>query len=162
MTVAELMHHELRAEAAMTRRLLAKIPDAKLDWKPTEGLQTIGWNARHLAEMASWLPAIVGLSELDMAPADGPAYTPPALPTVADILHEFDKNLADSLTALQGVPDAVMADPWTLKMGGQTIFTMPKGDCIRKWVFSHTAHHRGILSVYLRLAGVPHPSLYEE
>ncbi len=63
---------------------------------------------------------------------------------------------------MKGVPDSVMDEPWSLKMGGQVLFTMAKGECLRKWVFSHTAHHRGILTVYLRLAGVQFPSVYEE
>jgi uncharacterized damage-inducible protein DinB len=80
---------------------------------------------------------------------------------VAQLLKHFDANVAGSLAALRGVPDAVMAEPWTMKMGGHVIFTLPKGECLRKWIFSHTAHHRGILSAYLRMAGVPHDSIYE-
>ncbi len=74
----------------------------------------------------------------------------------------FDVNGKNALAALQGVPDSLMDEPWSLKMGGQIIFTMKKGDCLRKWVLSHSAHHRGILSVYLRMAGVQLLSIYEE
>jgi uncharacterized damage-inducible protein DinB len=74
----------------------------------------------------------------------------------------FDDHCNKALRALQGVPDSVMDELWSLKMGGQILFTMQKGDCLRKWVFSHTAHHRGILSVYLRMAGVQVRSVYEE
>jgi uncharacterized damage-inducible protein DinB len=161
MTIAELMAPELKAEAALTRGLLEKVPDDKLGWRPMEGLQTIGWNAVHLAEIAGWVPMILGVSELDIAPVGGPPYTPPTASDVKDVLRQFDDNLAKSLAAFRGVPDSVMDEPWTMKMGGQTIFTMKKGDCVRKWIFTHTAHHRGILSAYLRLAGVPHTSIYE-
>lgn len=162
MLISELMVPELTAEMAMTRKLLARIPPDKLDWKPAEGVHTIGWNAAHLAEIPGWLPGIVGQSEIDMAPVGGEPYVAPVATDVKTLLKTFDDNVAKALAALQGAPDAVMAEPWTLKMGGQVIFTMPKGDCLRKWVFSHTAHHRGILSAYLRLAGVSFPSIYEE
>lgn len=73
-----------------------------------------------------------------------------------------DLAMESAMTRLNGVPDSVMDESWSLKMGGHVLFTMKKGDCLRKWVFSHSAHHRGILSVYLRMAGVPITSVYEE
>lgn len=161
MLISELMRTELAREMAVTRKLLAMVPDDKTDWSPGSGLQTIGWNASHLAEIAGWLPGILSEPELDIAPPGSEALPPPAKKTVAELLTHFDANVAGTLAALKGVPDAVMAEPWTMKAGGQLLFTMTKGDCLRKWVFSHTAHHRGILSAYLRMAGVPHDSLYE-
>lgn len=161
MQISELMAPELAREMAVTRKLLARVPDDKADWSPGAGLQTIGWNASHLAEIAGWLPGILQASELDIAPVDCEPAPTPAKKTVAELLTHFDANAAASVAALTGVPDAVMAEPWTMKMGGHVIFTLPKGDCLRKWIFSHTAHHRGILSAYLRLAGVPHDSVYE-
>lgn len=163
MLISELMIPELGAEMAMTRKLLAKIPSEKLAWKPAEGgLQTIGWNANHLAEIAGWMPVIVGQDELDIAPVGGPQYTPPSASTTEEILATFDANLAKSLASLKGVPDSVMDETWTMKAAGQTILSMKKGDCIRKWIFSHASHHRGIVSAYLRMAGVPHTSIFEE
>lgn len=160
MTIAEQMAAELAREAAVTRGLLARVPDDKRDWSPGAGLHTVGWNADHLAEIVGWVPGIVGASELDIAPPDAPPPPPP--PAGADaLLARFDAGLAASLAALRGVPDAVMDEPWTMKMGGHVLFTVPKGECLRTWVFSHTAHHRGILSAYLRLAGVPHASVFE-
>lgn len=161
MTIAERMAPELTAEAAMTRKLLEKIPDDKLNWRPMDGLQTIGWNALHLAEIVGGVPMTLNVSEFDIAPVGGPPYTPPTANDTKDVLRQFDDNLSKSLAALRGVPDSVMDETWTMKMGGQTILSMKKGDCLRKWVFTHAAHHRGILSAYLRLAGVPHPSIYE-
>ncbi|HEX8916208.1 MAG TPA: DinB family protein [Humisphaera sp.] len=163
MQISELMIPEFEREAAMTRSLLARVPSDKLAWTPGSGLKSIGWNAQHLAEIVGWAPMIVGQDELDLAPPGGPAYTPPPPATdVGQILKVFDENLPKSVAALRGVPDAVMDQPWTMKMGGHTIFTMKKGDCLRKWMFAHAAHHRGILSVYLRMAGVKIGSIYEE
>ncbi len=86
----------------------------------------------------------------------------PEVTEVTELLKAFDANVASALGSLQGVADSVMDETWSLKMGGQVLFTMKKGDCLRKWVFSHSAHHRGILSAYLRIAGVQFPSIYEE
>lgn len=162
MLISELMIQELESEMAMTRRLLARIPDDKLAWKPSESLHTIGWNAAHLAEITGWVAGIVAESEFDIAPVGAAPYVVPDATQMDPLLKRFDESLASALASLRGVPDSVMAESWSLKMGGQEIFTMKKGDCLRKWVFGHTAHHRGILSVYLRMAGVNLPSIYEE
>jgi uncharacterized damage-inducible protein DinB len=164
MLISELMLPELKREAAMTRRLLARVPAGKVDWKPADGLHTIGWNASHLTEIAGWVPMIVGAPGLDLADIDAEqqAASVAAGKDAALLLPRFDANLAKSVAALEGVGDATMDEPWTMKMGGQEIFTMKKGDCLRKWVFAHAAHHRGILSVYLKLAGVKIGSIYEE
>lgn len=161
MRIAELMKPELAAEAVATRKLLALVPDDKLGWSPGAGIRPIDWNAAHLVEIVGWLPGILGQAEWDLAPVGGEPYATPEATSIADLLNTFDANLAAALAALDGVPDEVMAEPWSLKAGGHVLLTMPKGPCLRKWVFSHTAHHRGILSSHLRLAGVPHGSIYE-
>ena len=161
MLISELMVPELTLELAVTRKLLAMVPDDKLEWSPGSGLHTIGWNASHLAEIAGWVPVILQQPELDIAPPGAEALPPPTKKDVAALLKHFDANASGSLTALKGTPDAVMAETWTMKAGGHALFTMTKGDCLRKWVFSHIPHHRGVLSAYLRMAGVPHDSIYE-
>lgn len=162
MLISELMITELASEMAMTRSLLARVTDETLPWQPPAQLQSIGWNATHLVEIVNWVPGIVGQSEWDIAPVDGPAIVPASVTRASQLLELFDTNRQKALEALRGVPDSVMDEPWSLKMGGQILFTMKKGDCLRKWVFSHSAHHRGILSVYLRMAGLQFPSIYEE
>ena len=162
MLISELMAAELPIEASMTRRLLARIPDEKLEWKPPGELHSIGWNANHLVEILGWVPGIVGQSEWDIAPVGEEPYVAPAVKHVNELLDMFDVANRTATDALRGVFDSVMDEPWSLKMGGQILFTMQKGDCIRKWVFSHSAHHRGILSSYLRMAGLQFPSIYEE
>ncbi len=163
MTIAELMIPELKREAETTRRLLARIPADKLGFTPGAGLHTVGWNASHLAEIVGWVSGIVRESGLDLAAVDAEQQAAAArFADLAALLKQFDDNLAQSLVALEGVDDATMDEPWTMRMGAHEIFTMKKGDCLRKWVFTHTAHHRGILSASLRLAGVKHGSIYEE
>ena len=162
MLISELMTAEFPKETAMTRNLLARIPDEKLEWTPPGELHSIAWNASHLVEILGWVPGIVGQSEWDIAPVGEEPYVAPAAKHSSQLLDMFDEASKTAVDALQGIPDSVMDEPWSLKMGGQILFTMNKGDCIRKWVFSHSAHHRGILSTYLRMAGLQFPSIYEE
>lgn len=162
MLISELMATELASEMAMTRSLLARIPDEKLEWKPSAELHSVAWNAIHLVEIVGWVPGILGQSEWDITPSGGEPYMAPTVTQASQLLDMFDRHGKAAIDALQGVPDSVMDEPWSLKMGGQILFTMNKGPCIRKWVFSHSAHHRGILSVYLRMAGLQFPSIYEE
>jgi uncharacterized damage-inducible protein DinB len=162
MLISELMVAELVPEMAMTRGLLAKIPDDKLNWQPPGELHSIHWNACHLVEIIGWTQGIIERSEWDIAPVGGPAYVPPQVDRVSQLVAMLDDQAQKALAVLRGVPDSVMEQPWSLKAGGQILFTMNKGACLRKWVFSHSAHHRGILSAYLRMAGVRFPSIYEE
>ncbi|HRX78147.1 MAG TPA: DinB family protein [Pirellulaceae bacterium] len=162
MLISALMTAELPGELSMTRKLLTRIPDDKLDWKPPGELHSIAWNANHLVEIIGWVPGIVRQNEWDIAPVGGEPYVPPAVTQTSQLLDAFDVHSKTALDVLHGIPDSVMDEPWSLKMGGQTLFTMNKGDCIRKWVFGHSAHHRGILSAYLRMAGLQFPSIYEE
>jgi len=162
MLISELMATELASEMAMTRSLLARIPDEKLEWSPPAGLHSIAWNGSHLAEIIGWVPGIVAQSEWDIAPVGKEPYIAPAVTQVSQLLELFDDNSEKAIQSLHGVPDSVMDESWSLKMGGQALFTMEKGDCLRKWVFGHSAHHRGILSVYLRMAGLEFSSIYEE
>jgi uncharacterized damage-inducible protein DinB len=162
MLISESMAEELAGEAAMTRKLLARIPDERLKWQPADNLHTISWNASHLVEIVGWVPGILSHSEFDIAPVGEQPYVTPEATSTRRLLETFDASLAVALRALPGVADAVMDEPWSLKMGGQVLFTMKKGACLRKWVFSHSAHHRGILTAYLRFAGVQFPSIYEE
>lgn len=160
MTIAQLMLPELKAEAAMTRKLIAKVPNDKLAFTPGHGLHTIAWNVAHLAEIVGWVPWTLDGDGLDLAQFEGQKPVDPT--DIAAVLKTFDENLAKSLTSLEGATDAKMAEPWTMRNGDVVYFTIEKGECLRKWVFTHTAHHRGILSTLLRLADVEHGSIYEE
>jgi uncharacterized damage-inducible protein DinB len=163
MTIAQQMMPELTREAEMTRKLLARIPADKLSFTPGHGLNTVGWIASHLAEIVGWVSGILNAPGLDIGTLDAEASAAAARSTdLAALLKTFDANLAQSLAALNGAGDAKMDEPWTMSMNGQQLFTMKKGDCLRKWVLTHTAHHRGILSALLRIAGVEHGSIYEE
>ena len=164
MTIAQHMKAELKSEAELTRGLIAHIPADKLGFSPGHGMHTIGWNASHLVEAVGWVPGILNSPGMDVAAVDAEqAAASLAISTdVAAMLRMFDENLANSLAALEVASDARMDETWTMSMGTQVLFTMKKGACLHKWVFTHTAHHRGILSTMLRLAGVQHSSIYEQ
>lgn len=162
MIISRLMAEELTGDLEMTRKLIERIPDDLLHWRLNHDLHTIGWNASHLTEIVGWVPGVICQGEFDMAPPGGEQYHTPVIEKTAELLERFDANAKAALAALQGVPDTVMDDLWSLKMADQVLFTMTKGHCLRKWVFSHTAHHRGILSTYMKLAGVKIVSIFEE
>ncbi|MGB9430922.1 MAG: DinB family protein, partial [Candidatus Acidiferrum sp.] len=96
----------------------------------------------------------------DYAPVNGPSYQPPKIDNRLELLAEFDKNVKEARAALAGASDADFLKNWTLKAGGQTIFTMPRVACLRGMVFNHIIHHRAQLTVYYRLLGIPVPGLY--
>ena len=162
MTIAELLLTDLAWELPATRKVIAAAPADKYTWSPAPDLRTILWNVNHLADIAGWTPMILDTTELDLAPVGGPTFTPAALSDPAEVLAKFDANTAATHQALAGVTDEKMAELWSLKAAGQTLLTMNKGDCLRKWITSHMSHHRAILVTYLRLAGIKMGSIFEE
>jgi len=162
MQQAEIMLPEFDREMARTRRTLAAVPADRMEWKAHDSLHTIGWNANHLVDLIGWTPAITEADEFDVAPVDGPPLQPLSNEDPVLLLAEFDKNVAAARGAIAAVSDATLAEPWSLKSGGQVLFTISKGDCVRTWVLNHAVHHRGILSVLLRMSGVAVTPPYDE
>lgn len=152
---------ELNQELATTRKVLSRVPDDKLGWKPHEKSMTLGQLASHLAEMHTWGSVTLTTSELDLAPVDGPKQEPFRGQTTAEILARFDEGSAALQAALaDATDDGAWMSPWSLKMAGQTMFTLPRVAVVRGMICNHIIHHRGQLSVYLRLLDVPVPSMY--
>jgi uncharacterized damage-inducible protein DinB len=160
MSIGQSMLTEFDQEMENTRKTLERVPDEKLGWKPHEKSGTVGWLAGHIATMPGWASMTIDTEELDYAPVDGPAYTPPKLESRQAILAEFDKNVAEAREALETVSDVELMKGWTLLAGGKAIFTMPRVACLRSMVFNHIIHHRAQLTVYYRLLGIPVPGMY--
>ncbi len=158
MTLAESLLPEFDREMRLTRRVLERVPDAQFGWKPHEKSMTLGRLAEHLTEMPWWLTVTIKESSFEASTQRPADYTPPA--TRAAVLAAFDKNVAESRAALAGRGDGELMAPWTLKNHGKEVFTMPKMAVIRGFVLNHMIHHRGQMSVYLRLQNVPVPSVY--
>ena len=118
---------------------------------------TLGRLAGHVAELPSLLGPLLGAEELDFASGQ---YTPFNATSTAEILEKFDKNIAAGVEGLSGLDDARAGDKWRLRSGDHVIFEGPRAAVARGLVFNHIIHHRGQLSVYLRLLDVPLPSIY--
>ena len=160
MPISQSLLPELEMELASTRRCLERVPDAKLTYKPHERSFSAGDLVGHLAQIPEWGVMTFDRDELDIEPVGGPAYRRPPVTSVAAELEEFDKRAASLKEWLAKTGDAAMMKPWTLLKGGKAVMTMPKIAVYRSFVMNHLIHHRGQLSVYLRLMGEKVPSLY--
>jgi len=158
MSIAESLLPEFDREMGITRRLLDRIPDGQFSWKPHDKSMTLGRLAEHLAELPMWAKVAIEQSGIDMGDGRPEGYVPPA--TRAAVLHMFDGNVSAARAALSARSDAELMAPWTLKAQGKELFTMPKATVLRSFVMNHMVHHRGQLSVYLRLQNIPVPSMY--
>jgi uncharacterized damage-inducible protein DinB len=158
MPIAESLLPEFDRETGITRRLLERVPDGQFDWKPHDRSMTLGRLAEHLAELPGWAKVTIVESGIEMTTERPAGYVRPG--TRAAVLAMFDKNVADARATLQGRSDAELLAPWTLKAQGKEVFTMPKAVVLRGFVMNHMIHHRGQMSVYLRLQNVPVPSMY--
>lgn len=156
MRIGESMAAELAHEAQSARETLARVPTDRFDYRPHPKCMTMGALASHIAESMGWAAPTITLPELaldaDMKPFAGA--------TTDEVLAVFDTNLAAALEALRGVPDEALAETWTLKVGGATVLSMPRGAVLRSMVLSHLVHHRAQLGLYLRLNDLPVPSVY--
>ena len=148
---------ELEQEAKVAREVLSRVPADKFDWKPHEKSMSFGKLASHVAEMVSWTGPTLQYPELDFAKME---YKPFEPKTTEDLLEYFDKNLTEAVDVLKNMTDAEFMEPWSLRNGEKIYFTMPKVVAMRSFVMNHIIHHRGQLSVYLRLNDIPVPSIY--
>ena len=148
---------ELEQEAATTRKMLERIPQEKFDYKPHEKSMTMIRLAWHVADMVDWVNEVCAKDELDFAGMD---FTPVEPQTTAELVELHDKKVAAALDVLKNTSDEDMHKPWSLKNGETTYFTMPKIAAIRTMCLNHIWHHRGQLSVYLRLNDIPVPAMY--
>ena len=148
---------ELRMEAANTRKLLANVPEGKNSWKPHEKSMTLGRLASHVAELPGWITMTMNTDQLDFAAFD---YKPNIPETNAELLGLLDKTVDEALAALERASPEDFAKMWSLRNGEKVFFTMPKVAVLRSFSLSHLYHHRGQLSVYLRLLDVPVVGMY--
>lgn len=159
MALVDALLPEFDHEVAVTRRLLDRLPEGKLEWQPHSKSMTLGALAAHLSELGYWGQETLNSPAVDLETMTRPSdYVPPA--TRAAVLALFDAKMAAARTALVGKSDDQLMAPWTLRRGAHEFFTMPKASCWRTFVMNHLIHHRGQLTVYLRQLDVPLPSIY--
>lgn len=159
MAIVDALLPEYDHELATTRRLLERVPEAQFGWKPHEKSMTLGQLANHIANLAFWLSMTMDAPSYDVSAGDKEARLDPP-ESRETLLKEFDEKVSKARASLARASDAEMMAPWALKSGGQEIFSMPRATAVRSFVFNHLIHHRGQLSVYLRLQNVPLPSIY--
>jgi uncharacterized damage-inducible protein DinB len=158
MAIKDALLPEFDHEMAVTRRVLERAPLADADWKPHEKSMSLAALAAHIADIPSWVPLIMRQDHYDMSAGEG---TPQAThASTADLLAAWDTRVAEARTHIDGASDAEMLQPWSLKSGGQAVMTLPRAAVLRNFLMNHTVHHRGQMSVYLRLRNVPVPSIY--
>lgn len=148
---------EIQQEAANTRNLLALVPFDKLDFKPHQKSMSLKQLSTHVAEISGWWKECVINDELDFSKMD---YTPKEFKTVDELLAYFDDLTAKAIDILKNVTEDDLMKPWTMRNAEQIYFTAPKVGVVRTWCLNHLYHHRGQLTVYLRLLDVPLPSTY--
>ena len=156
MPIVDALLPEFDHEMTTTRKVLERVPEDKFDWKPHAKSFSLGALAAHVAALPTWGAEALTLTEIDIAGSQPPA----APPSKAELMATFDTNVAATRSALAGKTDGELMATWTLKRGGKAVFSMPKASVLRSFVLSHLIHHRGQLSVYLRLLDVPVPSIY--
>jgi uncharacterized damage-inducible protein DinB len=148
---------DLQHELDTTRRVLARVPEEHLAWKPHAKSYSLGQLARHVAEIPGWVDVTLTTDALDGAdlPPSGPVPT-----AVREISDAFERTAAQAVASLAKASEEELARTWTLRVGDHVIFAMPKSRVLRGFVISHLIHHRAQLAVYLRLLDVPVPSIY--
>lgn len=158
-TIAELLTAEIEREAAGTRRALERVPEGRNDWKPHEKSMPLGYLAGLVATMSSWVAAIIDQDDLDLA-APGEFGTGD-FETNRVLLEAFEKALTRAKEALATATDEhLLTTPWKLLVQGKVVVEEKRYVAIRDLTLNHLAHHRGQLTVYLRLNDIPVPSLY--
>jgi len=160
LSIAATLLPEFDQEMAVTRRLLVLVPEADAGWKPHPKSFALGDLAAHIVNLLAWADLTFMHTEFDVNPPGGEPVQAPRFKGTADLLERFDAGVVRVRALLAGQPDEAFAIHWTLLNGGQTVLSMPRLACWRGFIMNHIIHHRGQLSVYLRLRDVPLPSIY--
>jgi uncharacterized damage-inducible protein DinB len=151
---------EFDQEMANTRKVLERVPEDRLDWRPHPKSFTMGALATHLATLPSWTVETFNRDTLDIKP-DGKDYMPPAeARSNGELLSRFDTAVKAGRAALASATDLAMFEQWSLLSAGARILTLPRAAVLRSFILSHSIHHRAQLTVYLRLNDIPVPALY--
>lgn len=158
--ISQSLLPEFDQEMATTRRVLERVPTDKFEYKPHEKSMSMITLATHVSNMLTWTGMTLNQDAYDMNPPDGPAYHEAPAASTEALLATFDANAAAARAAIESANDAQWMGPWSLQSGGKTLMTMPRIAVIRGFVMNHVIHHRGQLSVYLRLNDIPVPSIY--
>ena len=158
MRFVDILLVEFDREAGLTQQMLERLPGDRFDWQPHRRSRSLGQLALHLAELPRWGASVAAGAEFDLDQIPAVPTTTPS--SVASLLALFTANASEARRAVSSRTDAELLAPWTLRRGGEEVFTVPRLMAIRTVLLQHATHHRGQLTVYLRLLDVPLPPLY--
>jgi uncharacterized damage-inducible protein DinB len=150
------MLQELEQEARTTRRVLERVPENKLTWRPHAKARTLGELALHIATVPGGVAELIA----SPSPAQAPQFTDPSPASVAELIPALDQSLLKARQALGHMDDAALTSPWRLMAGERELLVLPRAALLRSIMLNHWYHHRGQLTVYLRELGVAIPSIY--
>ena len=156
MAVHEQFLAELSLEAPKTIKMLERVPAERFAWKPHEKSMTVGRLASHIAEAPIWFQFALTTDSRDTSGK----YIPFEGRDVQDIVSHYSKGVEEAKKLLSGMNEEALEKNWSFRSGEKIIFEMPRKDVLRNYFFNHQVHHRGQLSVYLRLLNVPVPGMY--
>lgn len=159
MALTDALVPEFDHEMATTRRVLDRVPEAQFTWKPHAKSMSLGELSNHLAHIPFWCTAALRALSLDLATIEEDARRQNPHSHAA-LLQGFDERVSAARALLAQTSDAELMAPWTLKQGDEEFFTMPRMMVLRSFVLNHIVHHRGQLTVYLRLNNIPVPAIY--
>lgn len=160
MKMTDLLLGELEREASMTCRVLEWVPAGRSAWQPHSKSMPLGYLAAWVAKLPSWIAMVIHQDQYDMATAEGAKYLPRPLGTSRELLQLLNASVAEAREALKSTNDEHLLTPCRLLASGRVVAQLPRHQVIRDSVFSRLAHHRGQLTVYLRLSDAMVPTIY--
>ena len=156
MALIDGMLQELEEEAKITRRVLERVPDNQLDWRPHQKARTLGELAVHVATVPGGVAEFVA----SPSPVQAPNFTDPSLQSASELIPALDQSIATAKKALDGMNDAELMSTWRVIQGERELLAIPRVAALRSIMLNHWYHHRGQLTMYLRALDVPLPSIY--
>ena len=159
MELKQFFLEQLEREAASSRKAIERVPEGQNSWKPHERSMELGYLAALVATMPGWIAFMIDYDELDLD-GSGKGFRTKAVDTRAELLALLDQGLTESRRALENTTESHLLQPWRLKMGAQLLTEGPRYVNIAEGALSHMAHHRGQLTVYLRLNEAKVPAIY--
>jgi uncharacterized damage-inducible protein DinB len=161
MKITELLLAELEREAVGSRKTLENVPEGKNDWRPHERSMPLGYLATIVATCPAWLDMVINMDELDINPPGGPKFKPQEWTTRKELLEQFENSLKKGREVLQKTTDdRLLNTTWRMLAAGKLINEQSRYAAVRDGVLNHMAHHRGQLTVYLRLNDAKVPAIY--
>jgi uncharacterized damage-inducible protein DinB len=160
MKLTEIFCADLEREVAGTRRALERVPDGRTDWKPHERSMPLGYLATLVARIPSWIAMIVEQDSIDIASIDEERLTRDVIGTNAGLVEALEQSVAAARASLERTTDEHLMTTWQFKVDGKVVNEQPRHEAIRDAVLNHLVHHRGQLTVYLRLVESSVPVIY--